>query len=178
MIYIKTGFDAMDNILKKSLADNVTEDIAKADTVVMSALSEEDIDNIERLNKNVFLMTNFDLIEYGKKKGFHTYSPGACIPNVVNEIKAFLEGRPAETIQQKTEDEYYITLKDEENETPQGSYPIPSEKIGSLEELKQQIEQLKRGNRRLKSENIELKEKIKKYQEMILHNKDIKINIK
>ncbi|QSZ26721.1 hypothetical protein ACETAC_07415 [Aceticella autotrophica] len=90
MIYINTNLEAINEMLKENLP-NVTEDISKADTIVMSAITQEDIDNIKKLDKNVFLMISFDLIDYGRSKGFHTFSPGTPIPDVINEIKFFME---------------------------------------------------------------------------------------
>ncbi|MGF7396196.1 hypothetical protein PQ692_10145 [Thermoanaerobacterium thermosaccharolyticum] len=86
MVYINTDLETLNNMLKSNLS-NVTPEISKADTVVMSALRREDIDNIEKLNKKVFLITSFDLMEYGKSKGFYTFTLGTPIPDIVDKIK-------------------------------------------------------------------------------------------
>lgn len=90
MVYIKTHYEILNSTISKEI-ENVTDDIEKADVLVVSSFSEEEIDQYVNTNKKILLFTTPYYESYAKKKGIkYVFTEEASVSEIISAIEKLL----------------------------------------------------------------------------------------
>ncbi|HHY79947.1 MAG TPA: AAA family ATPase [Thermoanaerobacter sp.] len=103
MVYVKTHYETLNSVISKEI-ENVTDDFDKADILVVSSFSEDEIDEYVRSNKKIILFTTPYYERHARNKGIkYVFTEEASISEIINAVEELL----AESESTKTEDKFY-----------------------------------------------------------------------
>lgn len=90
MVYIKTHYEILNSTISKEI-ENVTDNTEKADVLVISSFSEEEIDQYVNTNKKILLFTTPYYESYAKNKGIkYVFTEEASVSEIINAIEKLL----------------------------------------------------------------------------------------
>jgi len=115
VIYIMTGIQSLDDLLKNKFADFVTEDIAKSKIQVLVCEDKQKIDEAAEINGFKIVLTSPEFEKYAYEKGFEYVFAGAIeIPKITHAIEDLISRTTAEP-----ERKLIKELKSEQIENPE-----------------------------------------------------------
>jgi len=95
MVYIKTHYEILNSTISKEI-ENVTDDIEKADVLVVSSFSEEEIDQYVNTNKKILLFTTPYYESYAKRKGIkYVFTEEASVSEIISAVEELLNEKSA-----------------------------------------------------------------------------------
>lgn len=109
MVYVKTHYETLNSVISKEI-ENVTDDFDKADILVVSSFSEDEIDEYVKSNKKIILFTIPYYEKYARNKGIkYVFTEEASISEIINAVEELL----AESESAETEDKLYTDRETE-----------------------------------------------------------------
>ncbi|MGH2331162.1 AAA family ATPase [Thermoanaerobacter mathranii] len=115
MVYVKTHYETLNSVISKEI-ENVTDDFDKADILVVSSFSEDEIDEYVGSNKKIILFTTPYYERYARNKGIkYVFTEEASISEIINAVEELL----SESESVKTEDKFYTDREMDNKQTMQ-----------------------------------------------------------
>ncbi|MDP9750312.1 AAA family ATPase [Thermoanaerobacter pentosaceus] len=101
MVYVKTHYETLNSVISKEI-NNVTDDFDKADILVVSSFSEDEIDRYVKTNKKIVLFTTPYYEDYARKRGIkYVFTEEASVSEIINAVEELLEeARVVDTAEQ------------------------------------------------------------------------------
>jgi hypothetical protein len=90
MVYVKTSYDVIDDLIKEGLKTtdiSLTDNFDECTVVVVSGISSDDIDKYVSSGKKIILLTDRQYVDYAKNKGIYSALADVSASDIIEEIK-------------------------------------------------------------------------------------------
>ena len=107
MVYIKTNYETLNSTIANEI-DNVTEYMGKADVLVVSSFSKDEINEYVSTNKKILLITLPFYEEYAKEKGIkYVFTEEASVSEIISAIQKLLNEKSTVKAKEHTTNEIF-----------------------------------------------------------------------
>lgn len=107
MVYVKTHYETLNSVISKEI-NNVTDDFNKADILVVSSFSEDEIDQYVKTNKKIVLFTTPYYEDYARKSGIkYVFTEEASVSEIINAVEELLKENQTVDTEEHTRNDVY-----------------------------------------------------------------------
>jgi MinD-like ATPase involved in chromosome partitioning or flagellar assembly len=90
MVYVKTSYDEIDDLIKEGLKNtdiSLTDNFNECTVAVVSGISSDNIDKYVSSGKKIILLTDRQYVDYAKNKGIYSVLADVSADDIIEEIK-------------------------------------------------------------------------------------------
>jgi hypothetical protein len=173
MVYVKTSYDVIDDLIKEGLKTtdiSLTDNFDECTVAVVSGISNGDIDKYVSSGKKIILLTDRQYVDYAKNKGIYSVLADVSAGDIIEEIKKAVSETENSAIPDIKQNDSIDNKEDTEDTFILGNEPV-AEDIPVVKDMANPV--IEDMSKPVAEDILKPEENIPEYKEDVINHEEI-----